>query len=88
MKSIVRKRILCLFLCLAVLMPCASALSESTKVTGYLLRLRDEASTDGKVIDAFPGLQRGKRYTINLIVRPTYLYMMSEPDLKMELDVK
>ncbi len=54
MKSIVRKRILCLFLCLAVLMPCASALSESTKVTGYLLRLRDEASTDGKVIDAFP----------------------------------
>ena len=41
-----------------------------------------------KVIDAFPGLQRGKRYTINLIVRPTYLYMMSEPDLKMELDVK
>ena len=54
MKSIVRKRILCLLLCLAVLMPCASALSETTKVTGYLLRLRDEASTDGEVIDAFP----------------------------------
>lgn len=24
---------------------------------------------------------RGKRYTINLIVKPTYLYMLSEPDL-------
>ena len=54
MKSTGRKRILCLLLCLAVLMPCASALSETTKVTGYLLRLRDEASTDGEVIDAFP----------------------------------
>ena len=54
MKATGRKRILCLLLCLAVLMPCASALSETTKVTGYLLRLRDEASTDGEVIDAFP----------------------------------
>ena len=25
--------------------------------------------------------ERGKRYTINLIVQPTYLYMLSEPDL-------
>ena len=25
--------------------------------------------------------ERGKRYTINLIVKPTYLYMLSEPDL-------
>lgn len=61
MKSIVRKRLLCLLLCLAVLMPCASALSETTKVTGYLLRLREEASTDGKVLDAFP---RGTTVTI------------------------
>ena len=56
-----RIRLLCLLLCLAVLMPCVSALSETTKVTGYLLRLREEASTDGKVIDAYP---RGTKVTI------------------------
>ena len=61
MNSIIRKRLLCLLLCLAVLMPCVSALSETTKVTGYLLRLREEASTDGKVLDAFP---RGTTVTI------------------------
>ena len=53
MKAKGRIRLLCLLLCLAVLMPCVSALSETTKVTGYLLRLREEASTDGKVIDAY-----------------------------------
>ena len=56
-----RIRLLSLLLCLAVLMPCVSALSETTKVTGYLLRLREEASTDGKVIDAYP---RGTKVTI------------------------
>jgi uncharacterized protein YaaQ len=25
--------------------------------------------------------QRGKRYTVNLTIRPTYLYVLSEPDL-------
>ena len=61
MKAKGRIRLLCLLLCLAVLMPCVSALSETTKVTGYLLRLREEASTDGKVIDAYP---RGTKVTI------------------------
>jgi len=56
-----RIRLLCLLLCLAVLMPSVSALSETTKVTGYLLRLREEASKDGKVIDAYP---RGTKVTI------------------------
>ena len=44
-----------------MLAPCASALSETTKVTGYLLRLREGASTDSKVIDAYP---RGTKVTI------------------------
>ena len=57
----VRTRLLCLVLCLAVLMPCVSALSETTKVTGYLVRLREEASKDGKVVDAYP---RGTKVTI------------------------
>jgi hypothetical protein len=25
--------------------------------------------------------QRGRRYTVNMTIRPTYLYMLSEPDL-------
>jgi hypothetical protein len=25
--------------------------------------------------------QRGKRYTVNMTIQPTYLYMLSEPDL-------
>ena len=61
MKANVRIRLLCLLLCLAVLAPCATALSETTKVTGYLLRLREGASTDSKVIDAYP---RGTKVTI------------------------
>ena len=61
MKANVRIRLLCLLLCLAVLAPCATAQSETTKVTGYLLRLREGASTDSKVIDAYP---RGTKVTI------------------------
>ncbi len=54
-------RILCLALCLAVLMPCISALGETTKVTAYMLRLRESGSTSAKVLDAFP---RGTKVTI------------------------
>ena len=49
MKTQGRIRLLCLLLCLMVLLPCVPALSETTKVSGYLLRLREEASEDGKV---------------------------------------
>ena len=55
------KQLLCLLLCLAVLTPCAAALGETTKVTGYLVRLREKASKDGKVVDAYP---RGTKVTI------------------------
>ena len=55
------KRILCLQLCLAILLPCVSALAETTKVSAYLLRLRAAPSTKGRVIDAFP---RGTKVTI------------------------
>ena len=61
MKTQGRIRLLCLLLCLMVLLPCVPALSETTKVSGYLLRLREEASTDSKVIDAYP---RGTKVTI------------------------
>jgi hypothetical protein len=33
------------------------------------------------IIAYFPGVQRGWKYGINLTVKPTYLYVMSEPDL-------
>ena len=61
MKSRKMIRLLCLALCLSVLLPCVSALGESTKVTAYLLRLRETASEKGKVLDAFP---KGTKVTI------------------------
>lgn len=61
MSAKILKRLLCLVLCLAVLAPCAAALGETTKVTGYLVRLREKASKDGKVLDAYP---RGTKVTI------------------------
>ena len=54
-------RCLCLLLCLAVLLPCVSAMAETTKVAAYLLRLRAAPSDKGKVIDAYP---RGTVVTI------------------------
>lgn len=54
-------RLLCLILCLTVLLPCVSALGETTKVASYMLRLREKPSTSSKVLDAYP---RGKRVTI------------------------
>ena len=54
-------RLLCLVLCLAVLLPCAGAGAETTKVAAYLLRLRETPSDSGKVLDAYP---RGTVVTI------------------------
>ena len=33
------------------------------------------------LIDRFDVAERGKKYTINLTIKPTYLYVLSEPDL-------
>lgn len=54
-------RVLCVALCLIVLLPCVSALAETTKVAAYLLRLRETPSEKGKVLDAYP---RGTKVTI------------------------
>ena len=48
-------------LCLTVMIPCVSALGETTKVAAYLLRLREKPSGDSKVLDAYP---RGTKVTI------------------------
>ena len=61
MTSRVWVRLICLVLCLTVLLPCVSALGETTKVTAYLLRLRATPSDKGRVIDAYP---RGTVVTI------------------------
>ena len=61
MTSKVLVRLLCLILCLTVLLPCVSALGETTKVAAYLLRLREKPSTDSKVLDAY---RRGTVVTI------------------------
>lgn len=54
-------RFLCLLLCMTVLLPCVSALAETTKVAAYLLRLRATPSSTGTVLDAYP---RGTVVTI------------------------
>ena len=54
-------RLICLVLCMTVLLPCVSALAETTKVASYMLRLREKPSTSSKVLDAYP---RGTRVTI------------------------
>ena len=54
MTSKVWIRFLCFLLCLTVLMPCVSALAETTKVSAYLLRLREKPSEKAKVLDAYP----------------------------------
>ena len=61
MRSKIWIRLLCLTLCLSVLLPCVSALGETTKVATYMLRLREKPSTSAKVLDAYP---RGTRVTI------------------------
>ena len=61
MTSKIWVRLICLMLCLTVLLPCVSALSETTKVATYMLRLREKPSTSSKVLDAYP---RGTKVTI------------------------
>ena len=61
MKSKFWIRLVCLILCLTVLLPCVSALAETTKVATYMLRLREKPSTSAKVLDAYP---RGTKVTI------------------------
>lgn len=34
-----------------------------------------------QLVDRFTSAERGKRYTVNLTIKPTYLYVLSEPDL-------
>ena len=33
------------------------------------------------IVEHFPNLQAGELFTINLLIKPTFLYVMSEPDL-------
>ena len=75
-------RLLCFVLCLAVLAPCASALGETTKVTGHLVRLREKGSKDADVLDAFPKgtkatvLKKGDTWT-KVRIRGKEGYMMT-----------
>ena len=51
---------------------------------GNLIRLDCKAKNTfnlKKLIDRFESVQRGTRYTFNLTINPTYLNMLSEPDL-------
>ena len=50
---------------------------------GNLIRVNCEATNTIplNLIDRFTEAERGKKYTLNLAVKPTYLYVMSDPDL-------
>ena len=50
---------------------------------GNLIRYNCEATNTIplNLIDRFTEAERGKIYTLNLAVKPTYLYVMSDPDL-------
>ena len=48
--------------------------------------IRENCTATNKInaaalIGEFGGFQRGNRYSIDMTIRPTYLYMMSDPDL-------
>ena len=68
MTAKVHVRLLCVLLCFALVLP-ALAMGETTKVTAYLLRLREKPSSTSKVIDAYPRgttvtiLQKGSEWT-------------------------
>ena len=51
---------------------------------GYLINENCEATNTMLISDLYTGqekTERGKRYTVNMTIEPTYLYMLSEPDL-------
>lgn len=51
---------------------------------GNLIRKDSKATNTVRlsdIISYFPGVQRGWKYAINLTVKPTYLYVLSDPDL-------
>ena len=51
---------------------------------GNLIRKDSKATNTVRLSDIipyFPGVQRGWKYAINLTVKPTYLYVLSDPDL-------
>lgn len=52
---------------------------------GNLIRQDSKATNTVRLSDIiayFPGVERGWKYGINMTVVPTYLYMLSEPDLE------
>ena len=56
----------------------------SINPAGNLVRKDCKASNTirlSDIISYFPGVQRGWKYGINMTVKPTYLYVLSEPDL-------
>lgn len=51
---------------------------------GYLINKDCEATNTMSISDLYTGqtmTKRGKRYTVNMTIEPTYLYMLSDPDL-------
>jgi len=40
-----------------------------------------ENTINPQIVEHFPNLGAGELFTINLLIKPTYLYMMSDPDL-------
>ena len=40
-----------------------------------------ENAINPSIVERFPNLQAGELFTINLLIKPTYLYVMSDPDL-------
>jgi len=56
----------------------------SINPAGNLVRKDCKASNTirlSDIIPYFPGVQRGWKYGINMTVKPTYLYVLSDPDL-------
>ena len=58
---------------------------------GNLVRRNCEATNTiilSKAIENFVSSKRGERYDIKMTVKPTYLYVMSDPDADLELEVE